>query len=417
VNPKQALAYLDSLGPSHMVLGLERMREAMARLGNPERAYPSLHVAGTNGKGSTCAMAEAALRAAGLRTGFYSSPHLQRVNERIRVAEQAIDDEALGLVVSEVAQATRGLGLTYFEFLTAAAFLHFRRSEVQVAVLETGLGGRLDATNVVVPIATAITSLGLDHRQILGPTLADIAREKAGILKRGVPCAVAAVSSDGFASIAERAAQTGTALWLEGRDFALDENGYKGPRWWVPRVEVGLAGPHQQRNAAVAIALLEIASASLPITPEAARKGVAAARWPGRLESFFPRTGVEVLLDGAHNPPAAQALAAAMRALRPRGEVHLVFGVLEDKELPPMLEALLPLARTTYLARPANARGRAPESYLAQARSFCADVRVCESVGDALGAAVGAAQPGERVLVCGSLYVVAEARERLTVSA
>jgi dihydrofolate synthase/folylpolyglutamate synthase len=413
MTPAQALAYLDSLGPSHVVLGLERMQAVLDRLGHPERAYPSVHVAGTNGKGSTCAMIEASLRASGLRTAFYSSPHLHRVNERIKLAGEPITEENLARAISLVADAAKGLSLTYFEFLTAVALVHFREGGAQAAVLETGLGGRLDATNVVAPVATAITSLGLDHQQILGPTLADIAREKAGILKRGVPCAVAAPASDALNAIAERATTVGAELWLEGREFALDENGYRGPRWRLPSVEVGLAGPHQRQNAAVALAALEIASGSLPVTPEAARIGVAEAHWPGRLESFFPRAGVEVVLDGAHNPQAAAALARAVRAMQPRREVRLVFGVLEDKEWLPMLEALMPLARAAYLANPQNPRGRSPETYFAQARALCAEVHRCASVSQALRAAIDQARPDERVIVCGSLYVVAEARDEL----
>jgi dihydrofolate synthase / folylpolyglutamate synthase len=397
-----------------MVLGLERSHEVLARLGNPERAYPSLHVAGTNGKGSTCAMAEAALRAAGLRTGFYSSPHLHRVNERIQVAGEAIADADLARAIFAVKEAGSGLSLTYFEFLTAVAFWHFRERGVQAAVLETGLGGRLDATNVVVPVATALTSLGLDHRQILGATLPEIAGEKAGILKPAIACAVAAPEPEALAVIAARAERIGVPLWIENRDFTVDADGYRGPRWRLPApLTVGLAGPHQRQNAAVALALLEIASASLPVTPDAARMGIATARWPGRLESLFPRPGLEVILDGAHNPPAARALALALRALQPTKALRLVFGVLEDKELPPMLEALFPLARVAHLARPDNPRGLAPEKYAASARSLCPDTRLHVSVPQALQAALSEASTDERILVCGSLYVVAEARQRL----
>jgi dihydrofolate synthase/folylpolyglutamate synthase len=424
VNTKDAFAYLGSLGPSHMVFGLERTEQVLARLGNPERAYPSLHVAGTNGKGSTCAMADASLRAAGLRTGFYSSPHLLRVNERIRVDGVEIGDDDFARAISAVAEAGRGLSLTYFEFLTAVAFFHFREAGVQAAVLETGLGGRLDSTNVVAPVACAITSIGLDHQQILGATLAKIAGEKAGILKPGVPCAVAASDAGAVSAIEARGKEIDAPIRLQGRDFTFeasgeasgDASGYRGPRWSLPDLQVGLPGTHQRQNAAVTIALLEIASERLPITPSAAREGVATARWPGRLESFFPRPKVEVILDGAHNPDAARALAAAMREMRPPKAVQMVFGVLDDKELPPMLEALFPLAKTVYLVRPANARGRAPESYIEQARAFCRDVRLDahdESVAAALQRALDDATADDRVLVCGSLYVVAEARARL----
>ena len=362
-------------------------------------------------------MVEAAQRTAGLRTGFYSSPHLHRVNERIRVEGEEIADDDLARAISAVAEASNELSLTYFEFLTAVAFWHFRERGIQVAILETGLGGRLDATNVVVPVATALTSLGLDHQQILGTTLSEIAAEKAGILKPGVICAVATPEPDARQVIVERAGQIGAPLWIQGRDFSLDADGYHGRNWQLPHIEEGLSGPHQRQNAAVALALLEIASRSLPITADAARAGIATARWPGRMESFFTPSGVEVILDGAHNPPAARALALALHALQPAKPVRLVFGVLEDKELDPMLQALFPLVRAAYLARPDNPRGRAPETYLEDARERGPEVLDTASVTSARQAALAAAGPHERVLVCGSLYVVAEARELLAPTA
>ncbi len=385
----------------------------LARLERPETCAPALHVAGTNGKGSVCAMAERALRTAGLRTGFYSSPHLLAFEERIRIDGEPISDEDLARSVSAVREASAGLELTYFEFGTALAFWAFRDAGVAAMVLETGLGGRLDATNVVEPIAAAITALGLDHTRILGSTLGEIAFEKAGILKPGLTCAVARPPPEAAAVLSARALAVGATLWIEGSDFTLAGGVYRGAALTLPDVQVGLRGPHQQQNAAVALALLEIASPRLPspLGPDALRAGVLKADWPGRLQleaAPGAAPGVEVALDGAHNPPAAEALARAVRALWPSRGVTLVFGVLDDKELGPMLRALLPMARRVLLTSPASPRARPPESYLAEARAIAPGAEVVSEASQAIRQAIAEAPPGELVLVCGSLYLVAE---------
>jgi dihydrofolate synthase/folylpolyglutamate synthase len=413
--PGAALAYLESLKPARIWLGLDRVVAVLARLDHPERAYPTVHVAGTNGKGSTCAMVAAGLRAAGLRTGLYTSPHLIRFQERIAVDGAAIEDEALVEGVARIREAAAEIPLTYFEFGTALAFWYFRRRAVAVAVLETGLGGRLDATNVVTPIATGISALALDHTQILGPTLADIAREKAGILKPGVPCALARPPPEAWPVISARAAELGAPLHLEGRDFSLREGRYQGARWHLERVEVGLRGPHQIENGALALALLELSGDRLPLTPEAAREGLRRVVWPGRLEVVSSR-GATVVLDGAHNPQGAEALARALQSLWPGRPLTLLFGVLEDKDAAPMIRSLFPLARRALLVPPSAERARPPASYQAEAAKLCPDVQVAESVGAAINRALESSQPEELLVVCGSLYLVGEARACLGLS-
>ena len=358
-------------------------------------------------------MAERALRTAGFRTGFYSSPHLLAFEERIRIDGVPISDDALARAVSAVRNASAGLELTYFEFGTAMAFWAFRDAQVQTMVLETGLGGRLDSTNVVEPIATAITALGLDHTRILGSTLAEIAFEKAGILKPGVTCAVAKPLPEAASVLAARALTVGATLWVEGRDFALEEDVYRGPTSALTGVQVGLRGPHQRQNAAVALALLEIAAPRLPLplAPAALRAGILKAEWPGRLQILTPShaaAGVEVALDGAHNPPAAEALEQAVRSLWPGRAVTLVFGVLDDKELGPMLRTLLPLARRVILTSPPSPRARSPGTYLAEARSIFPGAEAIPEASRAIHQAIAEGPPGELVLVCGSLYLVAE---------
>lgn len=413
MNARAAHAYLESLQPTQVALGLDRVRGVLARLEHPERCAPALHVAGTNGKGSVCAMAERALRAAGLRTGFYSSPHLLAFEERIRIGGVPLRGEALARAVTRVQAAAHDLALTYFEFGTAVAFVAFREAKVDAQVLETGLGGRLDATNVVdQPIAAAITSLGLDHTRILGETLPEIAFEKAGILKPGLTCAVAALSPETAPVLEGRAQAIGAELWIEGRDFALEGDTYRGPSLTLPDVEIGLRGPHQRQNGAVALALLEIASQRLSLPAAALRTGLAQARWPGRLQLVRPvgtKPGVEVALDGAHNPAAAVALAHAVRTLWPGRTVSMVFGLLDDKDAGPMLHALCPLAHRVLLTTPHTPRARAPSSYAAQVAALVPAVEIQPDVAGALKAALASAQPGELVLVCGSLYVVAEA--------
>ncbi len=411
-----AHSWLKSLEPLRVDLGLGRIEALLDRLGRPERAFHSLHVAGTNGKGSTCAMVAAALRAAGRRTGLYSSPHLVRFEERIQVDGEAIEPAALEAGLSAVREAARGLPLTYFEAGTALAFWHFREAGVQAAVVETGLGGRLDATNVVSPLAVGITALGLDHTEILGPTLAHIAREKAGIFKPAAPAVVAEPPPEARPVLEARARELSCPLFVQGRDFALQAAGgslrYRGPRWRLDGVRVGLLGPHQLQNAAVALALLEQADPVLGIGAAAALRGVAEARWPGRLERFF-RGPIEVVLDGAHNPHGAAALARAIRELWPSRPIRLVFGLLADKDATPMLEAIFPLSASAHLAPPDSPRARMPEEILAAASALCPRTERHATVRAALEAALSEAAPGDLVLACGSLYLVGEVRALL----
>ncbi|HZZ83428.1 MAG TPA: folylpolyglutamate synthase/dihydrofolate synthase family protein [Anaeromyxobacteraceae bacterium] len=395
-------AYLSSLKPLAIRLGLGRMERAVAALGHPERAFPVLHVAGTNGKGSTCAMSAEALRQAGHLVGLYTSPHLVRFGERIQVDGRAITDEELARAVDQVRAACpwheRGPEddrLTYFEFATLLAFVHFAERRVDVAVVEVGLGGRFDATNVVAPLVTAVSRIGLDHEAMLGGTLGAIAGEKAGIFKPGVPAVVAASQPP------EAMARLEAEAAARGAPFHVAAESWDGP--------IALRGPHQAGNAALAAAALRLLDAAGVAVPEAAiARGLATARWPGRLEEVGG-----VLLDGAHNPDGAAALAAALRALHPGRPVELVFGVLADKDHRRMLAALAPEVRGMHLVAPASPRARAPEDYLELARSYGPRVDVHASCREALDCARAAAGDGALVCAAGSLYLVGEARELL----
>ena len=393
--------YLEGLAPLAVHLGLAGVQRALDALGRPERSAPVLHVAGTNGKGSTCALAEAALRAAGLRTGLYTSPHLVRFNERIQVDGRPVDDAALAAAVAAVRAACPWHDggapeerLSYFEVATLAAFQHFAAARVDVLVVEVGLGGRLDATNAVAPAVTAVARIGLDHQQYLGETVAQVAREKAGIFKPGAPAVVHAHQPPGVLEVL--AAEAARA----GAPFEVAEPGWAGP--------LSLAGPHQRGNAALAAAALRaLGRRGVAVGEGALQAGFAGARWPGRLERV-----AGVWLDGAHNPQGAEALAAALDALHPGRPAEVVFGVLADKDHRGMLAALAPAVGQLHLVTPATARARASAEVALQATALGLPVDQHASLAEAVACARAAAGP-RPVVVAGSLYLVGEARALL----
>ncbi len=414
--PELALEYLLAQPASTIKLGLERVQAALAALGSPQLRVPSLHVAGTNGKGSTCAVAASCL-AQRYRTGLYTSPHLERVNERIQVQGSPIDDEVLGRRVLEVlGQLGNEPGLTFFELGTVVALWHFAQERVDVAVLETGLGGRLDATRAGHAVVTAITAIGLDHQEYLGDTLPLIAREKAGIIRPGVPVIVSAQPDGVLPVIAERAAELGAPLSTEGQDFSLDADGtYRSQAGGVLPLSYTLRGPHQRHNVATAVACVEaLGAAGFPLDEAALRRGVALARWPGRLELFSGPP--DVLLDGAHNPAGVDALLTALSAEFPGRPVHLVFGVFADKAYEVMVARLFSACASVVVTPLPSPRGLAPEVIVQTARNCCPAVPVAPAGGvvEALEAAQQAASvDGGLVLVAGSLLLVGLARGRL----
>jgi dihydrofolate synthase/folylpolyglutamate synthase len=385
-----------------MRFGLQRVARALDDLGHPERVAPILHVAGTNGKGSTCAMAAAALGAAGYRTGLYTSPHLERFNERIDVGGRPISDEALAEAVADVRAACPwhdggepGDRLSYFEFATLAALVHFARAGVEALVLEVGLGGRLDATNAVTPAVTAVAAIGLDHVQWLGDTVEAVACEKAAIFKPGIPAVAHAVQPPGVLEVLRREAARA------GAPFEVAPAGWEGP--------LALAGAHQRGNAGLAAAALRaLGRAGLTVGEAEIAAGLAGARWPGRLELVDG-----VLLDGAHNPDGARALAAALAELHPGRPVELVFGALGDKDHGAMLAALAGAVRRLHLAAPATPRARAVDELGEAAAGLGVASARYPALEAALAGARAAAGDGALVVVAGSLYLVGEARSLL----
>jgi dihydrofolate synthase/folylpolyglutamate synthase len=394
---RDLLAQLAATRALGVDLSLERMRAALARLGNPQRRFGAVQIAGTNGKGSTAAMTEAVLRAHGFRCGLYTSPHLGRFTERIRVAGHESDGDRLAQVGKRV--AATGVPLTYFEIATAIAFVVMDEDAVDVAVLETGLGGRLDAVTACEPLATAITSIGMDHTAYLGDDLRAIAREKAGILKPGVPGILGRLLDEPDAEIAHVAEQVGAPLTRLGKDFE------------ATIFHVGLAGVHQRDNAAIAIELgRAVAAARLARLDEGTvARALADVRWPGRLERLAP----DVLLDCAHNADGARALAAALGELAPGRRVVLLVSVVSDKDPAAMFAALAPVASAAVITRSSNPRAIPPATLAATARAHIAEVATEDDPDTALDRAREAAAPGGLVVVCGSMFLVGAIRARL----
>ncbi|MBW2731009.1 MAG: bifunctional folylpolyglutamate synthase/dihydrofolate synthase [Deltaproteobacteria bacterium] len=377
------------------------IQELLCALGDPQKAFPAIHLAGTNGKGSTAAMLAAALRADGFRVGLYTSPHLCRFNERIMVGGVAIDDASLEALAGEVLGASPEA--TFFEVATAMAMKYFARTKVDVAVIETGLGGRWDATNVLNTVVSVITSIALDHVGVLGTTLPRIAAEKAGIIKARTPVVSAPQQADALAVLQQRAAEQEAPFLLEGRDFTWEStpeggNFQQGPRG-LESVNVGLRGPHQGQNAALALATLGVLEQlGWATSPAAARRGVGDPQWPGRLEQID-----QYLLDCAHNPAAAAALSHVLAADdRP---TTLVFGALADKHAHEMLSCLAAHVEDIVLCAPSGERAGDP-ALLAQRWP---QARIAASLREALHITSAA----ERVLITGSCYLVGEARALL----
>jgi dihydrofolate synthase/folylpolyglutamate synthase len=388
-------------------LKLERVRHAAAALGNPERAAPTFHVAGTNGKGSTAAMLAAMLAAGGRRVGLYTSPHLVSFRERIVVAGVPISEAA---VVEGVAAIRAALGsahdLTCFEVMTFLAWRTFAAARVDVVVLEVGLGGRLDATNIVTPEVAVITNVGIDHEEFLGADLMSIAREKAGIIKAGVPVVSGATGSAADV-IAARAAALASPLEVLSRDFALETGSdgrlaYRSQAGTIAPLAIGLHGAHQHRNAALAVRALELVPAFTP-SPARIVAGLTDVRWPGRLQVVCREP--LVLLDGAHNAAGIEALVAEVRALAAGRRVRVLFGVMRDKGWQSMLRTLGVVASEIVLTRPRQPRSVAPE-VLATAVSV--PVRVIEDPAAAYRELLATSAPNDVVVVAGSLFLIGD---------
>ncbi len=409
----EAVRFLYSLGNEVKAakLGLDRMSVLLSELGNPHRAGSFIHVAGTNGKGSTSAMIEAGLRAAGHRTGLYTSPHLVEPTERIRIAGEPVTPEQFASAFDSVhaaaerliAQGALEAHPTYFETVTAMAFLLFRDLGADTTVLEVGLGGRLDATNVVMPRLAVITAVDFDHEAFLGKSLESIASEKAGILKPGVPAVFAAQRPEVDETLRTAAHAVGISpVWActwPVEQFVLTPTGCRF-RTRHLEVECPLAGEHQVANALTAAIALDL----IGVSPN----GIRNARWPGRLEKV--RSSPDIILDGAHNPAGARALARYIERFYAARRVWLVYGAMRDKAVEEMASILFPLAHEVIATVPAQARAVRPE--VIRALADHQRVRIAPRLADAL-AILDEAAPGDVVFITGSLFLVGEARSLL----
>jgi dihydrofolate synthase/folylpolyglutamate synthase len=411
----RAAAYLSGRVRFGIKFGLETMRALCEELQHPERAFATLLVAGTNGKGSVVAYTDAALRASGLAVGRYTSPHLVRVHERIAVGGRDIGASAFESAVQRVRSAAARLVRarvipahpTYFEALTAAALDHFRRARVDAAVLEVGMGGRLDATNVADPIASAIVSVEKDHEAFLGSTLAAIAHEKAGVLRRGRVTVLGPLGPEARAAVAAEAAEVGARLVDAGDGTQLRDTDagleIRTPHH-VYRAVRTLPGAHQRHNAVVALRLLEEArAAGLSVDLDVAAAALGATRWPGRLERVAGTP--PLLLDGAHNPAAARALAAYLAGALP---FVLLFGVMADKDVEAMSRILFPLAHAVVLTQAPIDRAATPEEIARRAGPAAGGAKKQADPRRALALARRLAPPSGQVVVAGSLYLVGE---------
>jgi dihydrofolate synthase/folylpolyglutamate synthase len=418
----QTLEYLYGLEHFGISLGLENIEELCAACGNPEARLKVVHVAGSNGKGSTIAFLKTLLREHGLTVGVYSSPHLRHFSERIVIDDTAISEAEIVALTRELRPHAERIPriVTFFDFTTCMALLYFARKKPDIVLLETGLGGRLDATNVVArPLLTMITNIALEHEEFLGSTLLSVAAEKGGILKPGVPLVSGVRNRRVRKFFDDRQRTLAAACEFLGRDFRIRRRAdgtfsYYGPGGSkLSGLRVPLPGRHQQENAALALRALEqLAVAELfEVDDDRVRRGLARVKWPGRFQKVAENP--DIYLDGAHNPHGIRALEPELKRLSENRRLILIVGVMKDKRIDEMASRLLPLADEVIVTRAPLDRACSPEFLAAKARAWCSRVQVTENVAESLARARRLAGPGDLIFLTGSLYCVGEAFEAL----
>jgi dihydrofolate synthase/folylpolyglutamate synthase len=418
---ESVVEFLYSLQKHGIKLGLENMRLLAARLGEPQRRYRTLHIGGTNGKGSTAAVAAAILQAAGYRVGLYTSPHLVDFRERIRVNGELIGEAQVEDLTERIRKLVQNdCSPTFFEFTTAMAFRHFADAEVDVAVLEVGMGGRYDATNIVEPLVTVITTVALDHEEYLGRTVDAIASEKAGIVKPGVPLIVGSVPAEAFTVIEAVASQRRASISRLNRDFKVEGESpanfrYEGVASRYDQLSCPLEGRHQLDNAACALAMIEAAGVrGLPVPEPAIRAGLRSVRWEGRLEVVEREP--PVLVDGAHNPAAAEAVAEYLSRYRrrhPGSRVILVLGMMRDKDHRGFLTRLLPVVDEVVLTQADIARAARAEDLRLSLADLIPSAHAVPQASDALALAKRLAAQSDLICITGSLMLVGDIKALL----
>ncbi|MEI8171985.1 MAG: folylpolyglutamate synthase/dihydrofolate synthase family protein [Deltaproteobacteria bacterium] len=408
------LEYLDGLNSANIRLGLGPVSRLLDRLNNPHKTYGSVLIGGTNGKGSIAAMVASVLEKGGIRVGLYTSPHLTDIRERIRVNGRMITREEMISCVEAVRKEIRE-DITYFECLTAVAFLHFCRVRIHVAVLEVGMGGRLDATNVVKPLVSVISNISLDHRTHLGNSLAAIACEKGGIIKNNGVCITAAKQTQIVNILEDICMQRGATLFMLGRDMKVRMNrdgtfNYRGIRKDYKNLICSLKGRHQIENAALAIGAVEsIREKGFEMDDEAVWGGIRSTKWEGRLEILQQEP--MVLIDGAHNPAGISTLCRALETEFSYKRLIFIFGVLNDKDYGSMLKRIAPLTDRLIITRPQTERATPPGEIVSVALRYNhRNVEVIENSRDALNRALSLADLNDLICVAGSLYLVGEVK-------
>jgi dihydrofolate synthase/folylpolyglutamate synthase len=425
MNYADAMNYLADLARFGFNFGLERVEELLNRLGNPHRYLKTVHIGGTNGKGSTAVMLASILLQAGYRVGVFTSPHLHSFTERYRINGMEITPGKMAELVGELrpymeTMVAQGFEHpTQFEAATALAFLYFYREEVDILVLEVGLGGAIDSTNVVLPLVSVITNIGMDHMNYLGNTIAEIAGVKAGIIKPGIPV-VTAAEGEGLAVIEQACREKDARLVLVGRDVTwghIANTGggqvffIRGRQDTYRKLFLPLLGRHQQVNAVTAVAAAEtLIEAGGAVNPEAVRKGLAAVNWPGRLEIMCKDP--VVIIDGAHNYDGARSLRRALKEYFPDKKLVLMIGMLGDKDYAKVLSELAFNARVV-VTKPDNPRALNWQILASEAGRYSSEVYLVEDIGAAVAKALAVASPDDVVCITGSLYMIAEARKIL----
>jgi len=424
---QKTIDYLYALQKHGVKLALANSAALMEVMGNPHHRFRSVHVAGTNGKGSTSAFIAGMLRAAGYRVGLYTSPHLVSFTERIRINGIPISEARVVELARRVREgyerpaSAAVLNPTFFEVTTAMAFTYFAEEGVDIVVVEVGMGGRLDSTNVITPLVSVITNIDMEHMEYLGDTLEIIAGEKAGIIKPGVPVVTGATQPGALGVIERRAAEQKTRAFRLSVDFKAGNISsgqeqvfdYNGINASSDRLSIAMLGRHQVDNACLALAAVEcLRKAGITVDEAAMRRGLAETHWEGRLERVA-RTP-DIYLDGAHNPASALVLAQAVKTMkRSYTRLILVIGILGDKDYRGIITELVPLADHVIVTRPDYARAMEPSVLAAEVRALHSSVATAETVSRALAVAKETAKPDDLVLVTGSLYVVGDARAAL----
>jgi len=417
----EALRWLFKLQRFGVKLGLDNVRELLSHLGDPHKKFRSVHVAGTNGKGSVCTFLSSALKEAGYKVGMYTSPHVLRYNERTQINGEEITDERMMEYIEKIRPIAERMAEesavnhpTFFEFTTAIGFSYFADEDVDITVVEVGMGGRLDATNLIAPEVAVITHLALEHTEHLGKTLERIAKEKAGIIKPGVPV----ISAEENPVVRRICEERGCELTIVKEQYPYERISFdtSGQRMWIgdpeQEFEIRLLGAYQLQNAATAYAVIDLLrKGEYDVPDEAVRRGFARAKWPARLEVV--RQKPTVIIDSSHNPDGMRNLKDALLEITKNDHITFVVGVMSDKDVSTMLEAIAPVAGRIICSKPGYWRAMDPEDIGREARRFVDDVEVVPSVPEAIERAVSLSDDDDVVCITGSVFMAGDATRYL----